>query len=103
MIRLLDYLLGLVSLLRCPLSSGGDLPSPQRRALEARLETTANTVLQRAGIDWAWAEMSGQKAILTGAAPSLDAVDEAARIAGSSGPGGILMGGGAGGNAGAPR
>lgn len=96
MIRLLDYLLGLVSLLALPfILWWGLYQSPQSAAaLEAKLETAANAALQRAGIDWARAEMNGQKAILTGAAPSADAVDEAARIVlRSSGPGGILMGG----------
>lgn len=96
MIRLLDYLLGLVSLLALPfILWWGLYQSPQSAAtLEAKLETAANAALQRAGIDWARAEMSGQKAILTGAAPSSDAVDEAARVVlRSSGPGGILLGG----------
>ncbi len=96
MIRLLDYLLGLVSLPALPfILWWGLYQSPQSAAaLETRLETAANTALQRAGIDWARAEMNGQKAILTGAAPSPDAVEEAARIVlRSSGPGGILLGG----------
>lgn len=96
MIRLLDYLLGFVSLLALPfILWWGVYQSPHSAAaLEAKLETAANAALQRAGMDWARAEMDGQKAILTGAAPSRDAVDEAARIVlRSSGPGGILMGG----------
>lgn len=96
MIRLLDYLLGLVSLLALPfILWWGLYQSPQSAAaLEAKLETAANAALHKAGIDWARVEMDGQKAVLTGAAPSSDAVDEAARIVlRSSGPGGILIGG----------
>lgn len=96
MMRLLDYLLGLVSLLALPfILWWGLYQSPQSAAaLEAKLETAANAALHKAGIDWARAEMNGQKAILTGAAPSRDAVDEAARIVlRSSGSGGLLLGG----------
>lgn len=96
MVRLLDYLIGLLSLLALPfIAWWGLYQSPQSAAaLEAKLETAANAALVKAGIDWARAEMDGQRAILTGAAPSEDAVAEAARIVlRSSGTGGLLMGG----------
>jgi hypothetical protein len=95
-VRLLDYLMAFVSLLTLPfILWWGINQSPQSAAaLEAKLETAANAALQRAGVDWARAEMNGQRAILTGAAPSQDAAEEAARIVlRSSGLGGILMGG----------
>lgn len=95
-VRLLDYLLGVVSLLALPfIAWWGIYQSPQSAAaLEAKLETAANAALSRAGIDWAQVSMEGQKAVLRGAAPSEDAVDEAAQIVlRSSGPGGILAGG----------
>lgn len=95
-VRLLDYLLGVVSLLGLPfIAWWGIYQSPQSAAaLEARLETAANAALAQAGIDWAHVSMEGQKAVLKGAAPSPDAIEEAAQIVlRSSGPGGILMGG----------
>lgn len=94
--RLLDYLTGLVSLLALPfIVWWGVNQSPQSAAaLQARLEAKAHEALVLAGIDWARVEMDGQTAILTGAAPSEDAVEEAARIVlHSSGPGGLLLGG----------
>lgn len=96
MVRLLDYLIGLLSLLALPfIAWWGVYQSPQSAAaLEAKLEAGANAALVKAGIDWARAEMDGQRAILTGAAPSEDAVAEAARtVLRSSGSGGLLMGG----------
>ncbi|MBA3066894.1 MAG: hypothetical protein FP825_00210 [Hyphomonas sp.] len=94
--RLLDYLTGLVSLLALPfIAWWGVNQSPQSAAaLEARLQSKAAQALQLAGIDWAIVSMDGQTAILTGAAPSEDAVDEAAALVlRSSGPGGVFLGG----------
>ena len=94
--RLLDYLTGLISLIALPfIAWWGINQSPQSAAmLEARLEAKALQSLRLAGIDWANVEMDGQTAILTGAAPSEDAVPEAASIVlRSSGGGGLLFGG----------
>ena len=94
--RLLDYLTGLVSLLALPfIAWWGVNQSPQSAAaLEASLQAKAAQSLQRAGIDWAMIDMDGQTAILSGAAPSQDAVDEAADIVlHSSGAGGVFFGG----------
>ena len=94
--RLLDYLTGLISLIALPfIAWWGINQSPQSAAmLEARLEAKALQSLRLAGIDWANVEMDGQTAILTGAAPSEDAVPEAASIVlRSSGGGGVLFGG----------
>lgn len=94
--RLLDYLTGLVSLLALPfIAWWGVNQSPQSAAaLEAALQTKAAQSLQQAGIDWAVVKMDGQTAILTGDAPSEDAVEEAARIVlRSSGRGGLFFGG----------
>lgn len=94
--RLLDYLTGLVSVLALPfIAWWGVNQSPQSAAaLEAALQTKAAQSLQQAGIDWAVVQMDGQTAILTGAAPSDDAVEEAARIVlRSSGRGGLFIGG----------
>lgn len=94
--RLLDYLTGLVSLVALPfIAWWGVNQSPQSAAmLEARLEAKALQSLRLAGIEWANVEMDGQTAILTGAAPSEDAVPEAASIVlRSSGGGGLLFGG----------
>ncbi|MEQ9505832.1 MAG: hypothetical protein RLO80_06140 [Hyphomonas sp.] len=96
MVRLLDYLTGFVSLLALPfIVWWGVNQSPQSAAaLQARLETNAHQALVLAGIDWARVEMDGQTAILTGAAPSQDAVEEAMGVVlRSSGPGGLLLGG----------
>ena len=94
--RLLDYLTGLISLIALPfIAWWGINQSPQSAAmLEARLEAKALQSLRQAGIDWANVEMDGQTAILTGAAPSEDAVPEAASIVLRSSGGGGLLGGG---------
>ena len=94
--RLLDYLTGLISLLALPfiLWWGVNQSPHSAAALEKRLETRAQLALQQAGIDWANVEMDGQTAILSGAAPSEDAVEDAARtVLRSSGKGGLLFGG----------
>ncbi|MDP3460912.1 MAG: hypothetical protein Q8S09_16695 [Hyphomonas sp.] len=94
--RLLDYLTGLVSLLALPfIAWWGVNQSPHSAAsLEARLEAKAHQALQLAGMDWASIDMDGQTAILSGAAPSQDAAEDAAQIVlRSSGRGGIVFGG----------
>lgn len=96
MVRLLDYLTGVAALFALPfIAWWGVNQSPQSaQRLEARLQVRALAALQAAGIDWAGVGMDGQMAILTGAAPSEDAVTEAARIVlRSSGPGGLILGG----------
>jgi len=95
-VRLLDYLTGIIALITLPfIAWWGVNQSPQSASvLEARLQAKAQSALQAAGMDWAGVEMDGQTAILTGAAPSEDAIDEAARvILRSSGRGGVLFGG----------
>lgn len=94
--RLLDYLTGLISLLALPfiLWWGVNQSPHSAAALQARLETGAQAALQREGVDWARVSMDGQTAILRGAAPSEDAVEDAARIVlRSTGKGGLLFGG----------
>ena len=58
------------------------------------LQGSAETALEEAGQSWATLELNGQRAILSGAPPSVEAA-EAARVAvlESSGKGGILQGG----------
>jgi len=95
-VRLLDYLTGIAALLGLPfIAWWGVNQSPQSAGmLEARLQARAMVALQASGIDWAGVGMDGQTAILTGAAPSEDAVAEAARIVlRSSGRGGLILGG----------
>lgn len=96
MLRLLDYLIGGLALLALPfLLWWGIYQSPQSAVnLQARLEANAAAALAESGNDWARVSMDGQRAILTGAAPSADAVTEAARaVRRSSGPGGLIFGG----------
>lgn len=96
MLRLLDYLVGGLALLTLPLLVWwGIYQSPSSAVnLQARLETRARAALAEGGADWASVRMEGQRAVLTGAAPSGDAVTEAARLVRrSSGPGGVLFGG----------
>lgn len=94
--RLLDYLIGGLALLALPfLLWWGIYQSPQSAVnLQARLEARAAAALAESGNDWARVSMDGQRAILTGAAPSNDAVTEAAgAVRRSSGPGGVVFGG----------
>lgn len=94
--RVLDYLLGGLALLALPFTMWwGIYQSPQSAVnLEARLEARAKAALARDGFAWADVKMDGQRALLTGAAPSADAViDAAATIRRSSGPGGLVFGG----------
>jgi OOP family OmpA-OmpF porin len=59
-----------------------------------QLQSSAETALLEAGGSWAELELNGQRAVLTGTPPSVEAA-EAARVAvlNSSGEGGILRGG----------
>lgn len=94
--RLLDYLIGGLALLALPfLMWWGIYQSPQSAVnLQARLEAKAKAALAEGGAGWATVRMEGQRAILTGAAPSHDAVTEAARLVRqSSGAGGVIFGG----------
>ncbi|WP_148205898.1 MULTISPECIES: hypothetical protein [Hyphomonas] len=96
MLRLLDYLMGGLALLALPLLVWwGIYQSPQSAVnLQARLEARAKAALTTGGADWASVSMEGQRAVLTGAAPSNDAVTEAARLVRrSSGAGGVIFGG----------
>lgn len=96
MVRLLDYLTGIIALIALPfIAWWGVNQSPQSaQMLEARLQAKALSALQASGMDWAGVKMDGQTAILTGAAPSEDAVTEAAQIIlRSSGRGGVILGG----------
>ncbi|MFN4185292.1 MAG: hypothetical protein ACK4M6_10935 [Hyphomonas sp.] len=96
MLRLLDYLVGGLALLTLPfLVWWGIYQSPQSAVnLQARLEAQAKAALAEGGADWASVHMEGQRAVLTGAAPSNDAVTEAARLVRrSNGPGGVIFGG----------
>ncbi len=62
--------------------------------MHAQLSASAESALVEAGQSWANVELNGQRAILTGSPPSVDAA-EAARVAvlESSGQGGLLWGG----------
>ena len=78
--RLLDYLIGFVALLGLIFTGwwavyqSGNTPVN----LEARLDARAEAALAEGGFDWAHVEMDGQRARLTGKAPSMDAVKAAA-------------------------
>ncbi len=94
--RALDYLLGLAAMISLPfLAWWGVTHSPQGAApLEAALQVKAEAALAAAGIDWAQVNMDGQRAILSGPAPSEDAVAAAAEVVlTSAGPGGLVFGG----------
>lgn len=94
--RLLDYLFALVALAGLAIVSWwGVYQSPQSAVnLENRLEAAAQDALAADGYTWAEIEMSGQRAILRGPAPSDDAVQLAAEsVLASSGSGGLFWGG----------
>ncbi len=94
--RLLDYLFGFVALLGIICTGWWALYQSANTPvnLQARLEANANAALAEQGFDWAGVEMHGQRAELTGKAPSLDAVAAAAEtVLTSNGPGGVLLGG----------
>ena len=62
--------------------------------MHAQLQSSAESALDQSGQSWATIELNGQRAVLTGAPPSVEAA-EAARVAvlESSGQGGLLKGG----------
>lgn len=94
--RLVDYLLAPLALLGLiAVSWWGVYQSPASAVnLQARLERDAMVALRSAGIDWADVSMEGQRAVLTGQAPSSDAVDQAAAVVlNATGQGGLLWGG----------
>ncbi|MFN4024151.1 MAG: hypothetical protein ACK4MQ_04915 [Hyphomonas sp.] len=94
--RVLDYLLGGLALLALPFIMWWGIYQSTQSAvnLEARLEAHAKAALAKDGFDWADVKMDGQRALLTGAAPSADAViDAAAAVRRSSWPGGLVFGG----------
>lgn len=94
--RLLDYLFALVALAGLVAASWwGVYQSPQNAAnLQAHLQQETSSALKAAGMDWAVVKMDGQHAVLSGKAPSPDAVRDAALIVLSAdGPGGLIFGG----------
>jgi outer membrane protein OmpA-like peptidoglycan-associated protein len=94
--RLLDYLFALVALVGLVAASWwGVYQSPQNAAnLQFRLQQETSSALKAAGMDWAVVNMDGQHAVLSGKAPSPDAVRDAALIVLSAdGPGGLIFGG----------
>ncbi|MBD3770348.1 MAG: BON domain-containing protein [Rhodobacterales bacterium] len=94
--KMLDYLLAPVALVGLVATGWWGLyQSPQRPAnLAAQLEQDANAALARNGYDWAHVRMNGQRAVLTGAAPSEDAAMAAAEtILHSAWTGGVVVGG----------
>lgn len=65
-----------------------------RAAAEARLDQAAEQALADAGADWARADMDGQKAVLSGAAPNPAALEAAAAaLQGAAWRGGPIFGG----------
>ena len=94
--RLLDYLFAPVALAGLVATGWWGLyQSPQRPAnLAAQLEQNANSILAANGYDWAHVRMKGQRAVLTGAAPSDDAAMAAAEtVLRADWPGGVVVGG----------
>ncbi|MBU2606202.1 MAG: OmpA family protein [Alphaproteobacteria bacterium] len=94
--RLLDYLFAFVALVGLVAASWwGVYQSPQNAAnLQFRLQQETSSALKAAGMDWAVVNMDGQHAVLSGKAPSPDAVRDAALIVLSAdGPGGLIFGG----------
>lgn len=63
-------------------------------SIENRLQRNAQMALQDRGLDWVQVEMRGQRAVLTGAAPSDDARADAMAVAlASTWSGGVVAGG----------
>jgi OmpA-OmpF porin, OOP family len=94
--RLLDYLFGFVALLGLICTGWWALYQSANTPvnLQARLEANANAALDEQGFDWAGVRMHGQRAELTGKAPSIDAIEAAAQtVLTSSGSGGVIIGG----------
>lgn len=94
--RLLDHLFALVSLAGLVAAGWwGVYQSPQNAAnLQMELQQKTAAALKTAGHDWAIVTMDGQRAILSGKAPSTDAVRDAAlTILAADGQGGLIFGG----------
>lgn len=94
--RLLDYLFGFVALVGLICTGWWAVYQSANTPvnLQARLEANANAALAEQGFDWAGVRMHGQRAELTGKAPSMDAIEAAAEtVLTSSGSGGIILGG----------
>jgi outer membrane protein OmpA-like peptidoglycan-associated protein len=94
--RLLDHLFALVSLAGLVAAGWwGVYQSPQNAAnLQMELQQKTSAALKAAGHDWAIVTMDGQRAILSGKAPTSDAVRDAAlTILTADGPGGLIFGG----------
>ncbi|MEH6696039.1 MAG: hypothetical protein V7675_13410 [Hyphomonas sp.] len=94
--RLLDHLFALVSLAGLVAAGWwGVYQSPQNAAnLQMELQQKTTAALKAAGHDWAIVTMDGQHAILSGKAPSTDAVRHAAlTILTADGQGGLIFGG----------
>lgn len=94
--RLLEYLFALVALAGLVTAGWwGVYQSPQNAAnLQAHLQQETAAALQAAGMDWAVVKMDGQRAILSGKAPSPEAVRDAAlTVLSADGPGGLIFGG----------
>ena len=70
------------------------IPAGSIDGAEAKLRISANQALDETGAEWASLRLDGQKAILSGTAPSLQALEEAkTAIQKSQGAGGVLLGG----------
>lgn len=94
--RALDYILAGLSLLGLPLIFWWGIYQSSWSAvnLEGRLQANARLALDAAGHEWAGVRMDGQRAILSGAAPSADLARQAAlNVLESSGRGGVIAGG----------
>ena len=94
--RLLDHLFALVSLAGLvAMGWWGVYQSPQNAAnLQMELQQKTTAALKAAGHDWAIVTMDGQRAILSGKAPTTDAVRDAAlTILTADGQGGLIFGG----------
>lgn len=94
--RLVNYLLAVLSFVGLLVAGWwGVYQSPHSAAnLEAALQARVDTALAAAGLDWASAEVDGQLARISGAAPSDAAAEKAERVVLQAyGPGGMLFGG----------
>jgi OmpA-OmpF porin, OOP family len=69
------------------------IPAGSIDGAEAKLRNSANQALDEAGADWASLRMDGQQVILSGTAPSVEAVEEAKKTIQKSNGGGALLGG----------
>ncbi len=94
--RLLDYFLAGLALVSLPVVFWWSIYQAPWSAvnLVQRLDLQARLAMAAGGHDWARVAMDGQRAVLTGAAPSADLAREAAGLVlASSGPGGVIAGG----------